>query len=122
MINVFLEKILLTKIERPSPKLVRVRAIWGMLISIILACIFLILLNYFLPFDRYNFYGPGLGAPLVPFLIFLCEFITGKKFDVLYDKWDDLKGWQRGILGTVIVIIASIGIVSFCGLIVVFLS
>jgi hypothetical protein len=30
-------------------------------------------------------------------------------------RWDDLKGWQRGVLGLVIVALATIAIVTIAG-------
>lgn len=36
------------------------------------------------------------------------EIISGVPFTALASKWDSLKGWQRGILGTLIAIFAFI--------------
>ncbi len=47
----------------------------------------------------------------------LIECVTGIPFTQIASKWDELQGWQRGILGLGIVILAFIlmmvGIVAF---------
>jgi hypothetical protein len=70
----------------------------------------------------WEFFGPGMGIPLLPILFFLTELITGIEFGELAGKWDDLRGWQRGVLGTVIVAIAGGAIVMTAGIIVSFLA
>jgi hypothetical protein len=47
----------------------------------------------------------------------LIEFVTGVSFLEFARRWDDLKGWQRGIFGTFIVVIALILIFAIGGLI-----
>jgi hypothetical protein len=64
-----------------------------------------------------NLYGPGLGVPLVPFLIGVTELILGRSFGELARGWDELAGWQRGILGLAIVSIAGTIIVGGVGLV-----
>jgi hypothetical protein len=59
--------------------------------------------------------GPGLGLPLVPLLVGLTELVSGRHFDDLAKSWDDLRGWQRGLLGTVIVAIAIVVFVVIGG-------
>jgi hypothetical protein len=34
-----------------------------------------------------------------PFLMHLLELITGAPFTELSNRWDGLKGWQRGVIG-----------------------
>ncbi len=41
-------------------------------------------------------------------LIGLLELVTGVPFQHTAQKWDELAGWQRGILGLVVVVIAFI--------------
>ena len=55
----------------------------------------------------YKIFGPGMGAPLLPVLVFSTEVITGREFGDLARRWDELKGWQRGVLGTAIVLCAG---------------
>lgn len=57
-------------------------------------------------------YAPTSFA-LIPFalpgayaLIGILEIIVGVPFVDLADRWDDLAGWQRGILGTLVVAMA----------------
>ncbi|EDY18556.1 hypothetical protein CfE428DRAFT_3941 [Chthoniobacter flavus Ellin428] len=52
----------------------------------------------------------------------LIEFLTGVSFLEFARRWDELKGWQRGIFGTFIVIIALFLILAAGGLIASYLS
>ena len=57
--------------------------------------------------NGWKFYGPGIGAPILPALVFLTELMTGQSFGELARGWDELQGWQRGVLGTSIVLVAG---------------
>ncbi|NNE19419.1 MAG: hypothetical protein HKN10_13165 [Myxococcales bacterium] len=53
------------------------------------------------------------GLALIPLalpgayaLVGLLELLTGSSFSELSRRWDALRGWQRGVLGTVVVIVA----------------
>lgn len=59
--------------------------------------------------------GPGLGAPGVLFVAGVVELVSGRSIAHLAQRWDELKGWQRGILGLVIVAIATTVIVAIAG-------
>jgi hypothetical protein len=48
----------------------------------------------------------------------LIEFATGVSFLEFARRWDELKGWQRGIFGTFIVVIALFLILAIGGFIV----
>lgn len=117
-IGEFLEKKLLTGEGNPPASKVRMRAIWGMLFSLMLLGVFLTGLFLTFPMEQTHFYGYGWGLALLPFLVFFVEFITGKRFDFSATKWDALKGWQKGIAGTLIVLISTALIILICGLIV----
>ena len=58
-----------------------------------------------------------LGLPGAFALMGLLEIITGVPFNDISGKWDNLKGWQRGVLGIIIAIlsfiVAMFGIVLF---------
>jgi len=69
----------------------------------------------------WSLWGPGLGVPLVPFLIGLTELVSGRSFGALARSWDELKGWQRGLLGLVIVGVAGSVIVFGIGIVLSFL-
>jgi len=45
----------------------------------------------------------------------LIEFVTGVSFYELARRWDDLKGWQRGIFGTFIVLIGGALVIGIIG-------
>jgi hypothetical protein len=44
------------------------------------------------------------GIPFVYVCIGLIELLTGRPYQQLADAWMALKGWQRGIIGTLIVL------------------
>lgn len=60
-----------------------------------------------------------LAIPGVYALMGLLEIIAGVPFSQIATKWDALAGWQRGILGTFVVILAFglliVGMVLFAG-------
>lgn len=47
------------------------------------------------------------GIPFVYSCIGFLEVVTGKPFQHFADSWMALKGWQRGIIGTLIVLLAG---------------
>jgi hypothetical protein len=47
-----------------------------------------------------------MAIPAVVALTGLVELVTGSRFGELAKKWDSLKGWQRGILGTLVAMLA----------------
>ena len=59
--------------------------------------------------------GPGLGFPGIFFIAGLVEVVSGRSIADLAQRWDALKGWQRGVLGIVIVAIATTIIVVIAG-------
>ncbi|MBI3870593.1 MAG: hypothetical protein HY299_18855 [Verrucomicrobia bacterium] len=63
-------------------------------------------------------YMPGNPFMLIPAAIpfvYACiggsELITGRPYQQLADAWMSLKGWQRGVVGTLIVLVAGFLIV-----------
>jgi hypothetical protein len=64
------------------------------------------------PFGMIPFALPGAFA-----LKGLLEFVTGFPFLELARRWDELKGWQRGVLGTIIVLVALVVIIGGVGLV-----
>ena len=46
----------------------------------------------------------GFAVPCVPFLMGLVELLFGVPISQVSNKWDALQGWQRGVLGTLIVL------------------
>ena len=64
-----------------------------------------------LPRFGYQFTPRGLmiaGIPSAIGLVGLLEFATGIPFQDWVRRWDSLKGWQRGIIGTLIALAALI--------------
>ncbi|SRR6266516_3682427 len=62
------------------------------------------------------------GIPFVYFCIGSVELITGRPFQQLADSWMALKGWQRGVIGTLIVLLAGALIIFGLALVFTFLS
>lgn len=47
------------------------------------------------------------GIPFVYFCIGIIELLTGRPFQQLADAWMALQGWQRGVIGTLIVLVGG---------------
>jgi hypothetical protein len=57
-------------------------------------------------------YGVGWGIPGAVVLVGLIELIGGVPFMQVSSKWDSLQGWQRGVLGTLIVVVTPLAILG----------
>lgn len=77
--------------------------------SLICAVIFIVFVDFNLEksFIVKQFIIP-LAVPGAFALMGLLEIITGIPFKGMSEKWDNLKGWQRGILGTGVAILTFI--------------
>ena len=68
----------------------------------------ILFLMYWLSAHGYRFHFAVIGASL-PF-VFVCvgfiELVTGSPYQRLGQRWMALAGWQRGVLGTFIVVAA----------------
>lgn len=53
-----------------------------------------------------------LGVPGAFLLSGLIELVTGAPFQHVAEKWDMLQGWQRGIFGILIVVLAIIAMMG----------
>jgi hypothetical protein len=58
--------------------------------------------------------GPFSATLLVPFFVHATQFATNVRFWDLSDRWDELAGWQRGVLGIAIVLLAG-GLIALLG-------
>ena len=56
--------------------------------------------------------GQFSGVLLVPLLVHATEAVTNVRFWDLSDRWDELEGWQRGVLGMIVVVLAGVVILS----------
>ncbi|WP_306524323.1 hypothetical protein [Dokdonella sp.] len=56
-----------------------------------------------------------LAIPGAYALMGIVEMVSGTDFFEIAQKWDDLDGWQRGVLGTLVVILAFAAL--FAGLV-----
>ena len=68
--------------------------------------VLVVLLLLWLSSHAHSIHFPIVGAslPLALALIGSVELITGAPFQRLGDSWMRLRGWQRGVLGTLIVV------------------
>jgi hypothetical protein len=70
----------------------------------------ILILMYWLSAHGYQFHFAVIGASL-PF-VFVCvgfiEAVTGSPYQQLAQRWMALAGWQRGVLGTFIVLSALV--------------
>jgi len=70
----------------------------------------ILFLMYWLSAHGYKFHFAVIGASL-PF-VFICvgfiEAMTGSPYQRLAQQWMALRGWQRGVLGTFIVVAALV--------------
>ena len=90
-------------------------------VGLALAAVWLALMELVMVEQNRAVMGPGLGLPLLPLLVGLVELVSGRHFDDLSRRWDELRGWQRGLLGLVIVALATVVIVTLAGFAVVLL-
>ena len=51
------------------------------------------------------------AIPFVYFCIGLIELISGRPYQQLADSWMALRGWQRGVIGTLIIIVGGVIII-----------
>ena len=54
-------------------------------------------------------FWPVLGIPLLPLFVGLLELVTGRSFAELSQRWDELRGWQRAVIG--LLVVAATGLV-----------
>ena len=47
------------------------------------------------------------AIPFVYFCIGIVELLTGRPYQHLAEAWMALRGWQRGVIGTLIVVVAG---------------
>jgi hypothetical protein len=86
-----------------SPGAIRARGVLGTLLSALAAAawIWVILRG---KAEGVMWRGPWVALPLVPLVYFLTELILGRSDPDLSRRWDSLAGWQRGVIGTLIVL------------------
>jgi hypothetical protein len=100
---------------------VRLRGLKLIGIGLVFGAVWFALMEFVMVERNRQVMGPGLGLPLLPLLVGLVELVWGRHFDELSRRWDELRGWQRGLLGLVIVAMATVVIVTLAGFVVVFL-
>jgi hypothetical protein len=88
-----------------TPSEVRRRALIGIAVSSMIAAAFVAFRSWESA-RGVRWIGPAEALPFVPFVYYLTELIMGQPVPVLARKWDALAGWQRGVLGTLVAIVA----------------
>ena len=82
----------------------------GLKLLVIAGCLFAagVILLLWLSSHAHSVHFPivGMSFPLAVALIGSIELITGAPFQRLADSWMSLRGWQRGVLGTFIVLVS----------------
>jgi hypothetical protein len=86
-----------------TPDDIRRRARWKIAAGIVLAVAWVVFIRFLHTETTWTVRGLGIGVPAVPFLIGVLELISGRSFSDLSRRWDALKGWQRGLIGTAVV-------------------
>ena len=104
-----------------TPRQVRRRGIKLIGIGLVFGALWFAMMEFLMVERHRQVMGPGLGLPLLPLLIGLVELASGRHFDELSRRWDQLRGWQRGLLGLVIVALATVVILTLAGFAVVLL-
>ncbi len=73
-----------------------------------------VVVGFFVAWLRGKGYSPNMFA-MIPLalpgawaLTGLLEMIAGVPFSQVAQKWDELAGWQRGVLGVLVVIVAFV--------------
>jgi hypothetical protein len=57
--------------------------------------------------DGWTVRSYALGIPGAFFLAGLIQLVSGVPFAELAERWDSLHGWQRGVLGTLTVLLSA---------------
>lgn len=60
--------------------------------------------------------GFPLAIAIIVALLGLAQLVFGRTFGELARAWDEMAGWQRGVVGTIIVAIAVVAIITAAGL------
>ena len=88
----------------------------GMLWSVPLAALTMFSVYAFSQDNRFDpvlkLFGQFSAVFLVPLLVHATQFVTNVRFWDLSDRWDELAGWQRGVLGMAVVVLAGVVILS----------
>ena len=80
--------------------------------KLLVGLIAFILIGYFVYWLQKQGYSPnsfamiGLGAPIAWGLVGFLEVLMNRPFSEMESWWNSLKGWQRGLIGLIVVVIA----------------
>ncbi|RQP25209.1 hypothetical protein [Piscinibacter terrae] len=72
---------------------------------------------YLLKIHNQSILGIGWAVPGGIALSGLVQLVSGVPFSELSTKWDQLQGWQRGVLGTLIFLVSCVVIFGVFGLV-----
>jgi hypothetical protein len=62
------------------------------------------------------------AIPFVYFCVGIVELLTGRPYQQLAEAWMALRGWQRGVIGTLIVLVAGFLIIVVMTAVVMFFT
>jgi hypothetical protein len=103
-------------LETPGRKSVRQEGLRRFAIGAAVFAIGITIPVFLLPYLGHQLTPPGMipfALPGAYALSGLIEAVTGISFIEAARRWDELQGWQRGVFGTFIVLVA--GILIICG-------
>jgi hypothetical protein len=84
----------------------RLRGLVLLSLGAILTVVIIAIGNLFFGAGNWHFVAYGFAIPGAMALVGLVQLLCGIPFGELARSWDSLAGWQRGILGTLFVLIA----------------
>ena len=105
-----------TAADNPNPSSIRRKGLLRLAIGLGVFAIGLTIPMYVLPYFHHQLTPTGMipfALPGAYALSGIIELVTGVSFFEFVRRWDELKGWQRGIFGTFIVLVA--GTIIICG-------
>jgi len=91
---------------------IRLKGLKLLAIGLLVTGAIIAIANYAFGEGNWNFIGYGFAIPGAMALVGLIQLVGGVPFGELAAKWDSLAGWQRGILGTLLVLVAGIVIMG----------
>ncbi len=98
----------------PASKSIRRKGLFRMVVGLVLFLVLLAGVLWLLPLTHLQLTGFGMVPVALPGAFALAgflEFVTGVPFVEFARRWDQLKGWQRGVFGTAIVLVAFVVII-----------
>lgn len=91
---------------------VRLNGLKLLAIGLVVTGVIIAIANYAFGEGNWFFIGYGFAIPGAMGLVGLIQLVGGVPFGELATKWGSLAAWQRGILGTLLVLVAGVVIMG----------